>query len=283
VLLVADEWDVVMEVFDVYRSLLVESHLTAWACTHFSEAYQADPNNYRLGRLALMLQITEGQQREAAHTLTALRGLAPSHLHPDEWVLATLSRWPSPEALPLLRRLSDDDPLGSWRYEIIGAQLMIQAGRLDDARSSLERVRQQQAGTPSILAEVGETYFSMTGSAERQTGCFLVGAALAAQPRDDQFRLSYVECLRELNKANDAYRMALEGFAHVRDLAVADLLFDQLVSTMPYGVTPEQLAARLREEIHGRDATLQEWLEQRLTTWLTPAYDPYTDPYYYAP
>ncbi len=169
--------------------------------------------------------------------------------------------------MPLLRRLSDSDPAGRWRYELIGAQLLIEAGRLEEARTRLDAIRRESGDRPSVLFEVGEVYLSLQSVTDRQLGCFLVDVALTAEPQSARFRLERFDCLQQLGKTNAAFEVAMAGFEVVRDVDVADALFDRLIMVIPFGVTRQQVAEQLQETLRDSSPALGEWLEGRLEHW----------------
>jgi hypothetical protein len=265
--LLADDWDVVQEAFDYYLGLLEEAGLVEWAVGFYGERYDRDPTDYRTGRTLLMFQVVSGDGSGAARTLTLIRATAPRRFNPDQWVLSTLRQWPSPSALPLLRRLGDADPAGRWRYEVIGAQLLMEGGRYQDARSALEIVYEQHAELPAAVFAIAEIFLEFQTQPERDTGCWMMANVVEAQPRNPTYRLGFVDCLAEVGKTELAYRVSLAGFGTVREPGVADILFDRMVQSLPPDVSQTQVEEALRARLAGSNAQMQRWLEARLAEW----------------
>lgn len=266
VLLLADSWDIVLEAFRLYNVMLETAHLEGWALEHFQDEYDQDFSNYRLGRTLLMFQILAGEVDDASRTLATLRITVPPSLSPDEWVLTTLRQWPSPSALPLLRRLGEDDLQSSWRYDLIEAQLLAEQGRIDESRTVLETIRAHSGHIPAVLDDIGAVFTSLGTPTDQTMGCFLTGLASHEEPRNEAYRLRFSDCLRTLGKVELSFQIAMAGFEMVRDTVTADALYDRLLAA-PAGRTEQQIAEIIRPYLADRGSQLNDWLDEQLRSW----------------
>jgi hypothetical protein len=214
-----------------------------------------------------MLQLVVGEPEAAAATLTTLRAILPPTQSPDEWVLGTLERWPTPQALPLLRRLGASDPTGAWRYQIMGARLLTEAGRLQEARTALTILRESGVSNSLAAFSIGEVYLAMPDRSDWVIGCDLMADALADDVRNIRYRTHLVDCLVDLGELQPAYGIVMTGFEMVRDVSSGDALFDRLYRVDSKGLHRAEIIDDLRRIFAGAGAELLAWLEARLETF----------------
>lgn len=267
IVLMADDWETVREAFELYRGLLDEADMLSWAAGHFQATYDASPTDYHTGRLALMLHIAAGDSVAAGRTHSMLAGTVPSSIDPDLWVLATLQEWPNPNVLPLLRRLGSNDLSGSWRWEIQRARLLAEAGRTDQARTTLERTRETARDNPAVLYEIGDVFLSLPTDMDASRGCALIQEALDSDERNLTYRLASIDCVREAGRVDDAYGLALDGFQYVRDVSAAELLFDRLVLALPAQQNRQEVERALRRVLRHANHGIQAWLDSAVSPW----------------
>ena len=269
-LLTAEGWDVAQQAFAIYLPLIQEAGLERWASDHYQRAYEDSPRDYRVGRLALMFHIVNGDTEKAIRAFSLLKRTAPSVQHPDQWVLATLREWPNPGTLPLLRRLGSDDPTGRWRYEILQADLLNETGRFEESRTVLEGLQSRSSDNPAVLYGVGEVFLQFPQQLDQARGCGLMGDALELEERSIAYRVGTIDCMRDLGNTARAYALAMEGFAFVREVAVADSLFERVIMAIPKGVTRDAVEAELRAVLSHSRSEILDWLDSRLAGWTGP-------------
>lgn len=228
-----------------YVELLETYGLTSAVLERERRQYALHPEDWRRGRLVFFLSLATGEMDAGLEMLEALEPLMSTQVQLEEDAIHLL-RFRNPEqAIALLERMIRKTPRLAWRYQLRAADLLVDAGRNDEALERVEEALESGHAIADAHHQAGEVYVRLKRFEEAQRA---FEEAIERSPTVSTYHYALAKTLSRLASASRgapessalsrrAYAAGLESLRLLAEKEQVDEIYQMLryeASTLGY-------------------------------------------------